>query len=337
MNKPSLKELIQRVKTSLVYKTGQDNPAIDALASAIAGASFGQYSYQDYLFQQINPETANEDWLYIWAARVDMERIVALPANGTVLFDQVEGVVSIPAGVILKTADDKEYTVTQTINSAQPVPVQSVEQGATFNLATGSSLYLVTAVTGLNPNSITSNELSGGADIEDLEHWRDRIVSAFNQRQAVGTAEDYQAWSKTAHPDIDYAWTLDNTPILGNVTVYIGQRKTSPIVSDGTKKIAQDYIDSVRLAGCHVYVQHPTTKPIDIAINGVADLAVRDQIVIALQEFINDRLGLRTDITPSEIMLAITPITVSFGLTAPASIQTLANNELFTLGNITWA
>lgn len=336
MTKPSLQDIIQRAKTSMVRETGQDNPAIDALSSAIAGAIFGQYAYQDYLFQQINPETASEEWLYIWAERVNQTRILAKASEGFALFTGVQGIVSIPEGTLLKTTDDKHYIVTSVTNSDQPVPVKSIEQGALQNLEDGSELYLVTAADGLNPEQITAFQISSGADIEDIEHWRERIVSTFNQRQAVGTPSDYELWAKTSHADIDYAWALDNTPLLGQVTLYIGRRDNNPIVSVGIKQTAQDYIDTVRLAGCHVFVTHPITKPINISINGVSNQETRAQIEVALQALINNKMGERTHLTPSEIILAITPITEDFGLASPTIIQTLNNNQLFTLGTVTW-
>ncbi len=336
MIKPSLQVLIQRAKTNMVNATGQDNPAIDALSSAIAGAIFGQYAYQDYLFQQINPETANEDWLYIWAERVNQIRISAKESEGFAIFNGVQGTVSIPEGTQLKTDDDKYYAVTSVTNSSQPVPVKSIKQGQDQNIEDGTALYLVNAINGLNPDTITAQQISSGANIEDIEHWRDRIVSTFNQRQAVGTPGDYQLWAKTSHADIDYAWTLDNTPTLGKVTIYIGRRENNPILSDGIKQIAQDYLESVRLAGCHVFVEHPVIKPIDIAINGVPDQTTRDQILIAMQNLFIQKMGDRSDLTPSEIILAITPITSNFGLESPTSIQTLNNNQLFTLGSLTW-
>lgn len=332
----SLHALIQRAKTTMVNQTGQDNPAIDALASAIAGSTFGQYAYQDYLFQQINPETADEEWLYIWAERVNQLRIPAKESQGFAIFTGAQGVVSIPEGTQLKTADDKHYLVTIATNSDQNVPIKSIEQGEAQNLQDGTSLYLVTAVSGLDPESITSYQVSSGANIEDVDHWRERIVSTFNQRQAVGTPKDYELWAKTSHADIDYAWALDNTPVLGKVTLYIGRRDNNPIVSNGIKQIAQNYIDSVRLAGCHVLVTHPTTKPINISINGVSNQTTREQITVVLQTLINEKLGQRSDLTPSEIILAITPITTNFGLTSPTSIQTLDNHQLFTLGAVTW-
>ncbi len=45
----SLAYLVERAKSTLVASTGQDNPAINAIACAIAGISYGQYGYQDQL------------------------------------------------------------------------------------------------------------------------------------------------------------------------------------------------------------------------------------------------------------------------------------------------
>jgi len=336
MNKPSLETLIQRAKASMVAHTGQDNPAIDALVAAIAGAVFGQYAYQDYLFKQLNPETAEESWLYVWSVRLDVDRVSGTVSSGTVTFTNTEGVVSISEGVIIKTEDDKLFKVTTTTNSDQAVPVESLDLGEAQNLAAATELYLVTAVAGLNPDSITSDGLTGGSDIEDLEHWRERIIAAFTQRQAVGTVEDYVLWSKAAHPDIDFAWVLDNDPEVGLVKVYVGTTANDPIIDEGTRQTVQDYLDQNRIAGCHVSALIPTAKPIDITLTGITDPAIQSAVDIALQELFKSKMGSREDLTPSEIMLAITPVTSSFGLTAPSAVQTLADNEIFTLGVISW-
>ncbi len=49
----SLQELTERAQSILNTHTGQHNPAINALASTIAGISYGQYGYQDLLFNKV--------------------------------------------------------------------------------------------------------------------------------------------------------------------------------------------------------------------------------------------------------------------------------------------
>jgi len=337
VNKPSLQELVDRAHLSIVAETGQDNPATKAIAAAIAGASFGQYAYQDSLFKNLNPETANEAWLDVWANRFNVDRIPSTPSSGTITFNGVSGVVSVSEGVIVKTEDDNQYQVTETTDSNQSVPVQSVDEGSNQNISVGTEIFLVSAVSGLNPDTITADAISGGSDIEDLEHWRERVVAAFSQRQAVGTSNDYELWAKSAHPDIDFAWILDNTPEVGRVQVYVGQRENYPIVDSGVLSAAQSYIDDHRLAGCHVVVSDPTLSSVDIEINGVTDPTDQSQIQTALENLFKDKMGLRTDLTPSEIVVAITPVTTSFSLVSPVSAQTLQSSELFVLGNIVWS
>lgn len=334
--KPSLQQLIDRAKTTAINNLGVTNPAIDAIAAMIGGASYGQYAYQDYLFRQLNPETADEEWLYLWASRLGVDRILPVYATGTINFLNTSGVVSVPAGTIVKTADDKQYEVSEATNSDQPVPVVALNAGSDFNLSPGVNLYLQSSVLGLNPETITTNEIAGGSEIEDLEHWRNRVVIGFKSQQAIGRNEDYPNWAISAHSDVDFGWAFDNTPTLGEVTLYIGQRESNPILSDGVKSIVEDYIETKRLAGCHVYVYHPNTKPLDIAISDVDDLTTRNTIVAEIQSYINSRLGDQEAITPGELILVISAVTTNFSLISPTSSVAPANNEVITLGTITW-
>ena len=337
MNKtPSLASLLYRAKNTITNKVGESNPAIDAVAAAIAGVAYGQYGYADYLYKQMHPETADEEWLYLYAARYDVERISYFFAAGTVNFQQTSGVVLIPSGVIVKTSDNKEYEVTTATYSDQPVPVKAVLPNIEGNLPAGENLYLVTAVTGLHPDEIISDEIAGGADLEEVEHWRERIVLAYNVKNAVGREEDYVFWSKSAHADIDFAWSLDNTPALGNVTVYIGQREVDPLVSDSIKVVAQDYIDANRLAGCHVFVTLPALKPVNIVIADVADIDIRNAIDSALQNFFTSRLDNRASLMANEVSTVISAITTQFTLVSPVATTTFLDNELLTYGGVTW-
>lgn len=333
---PSLAALLYRAKSTISNKLGVSNPATDAIAAAIAGVSYGQYAYQDFLFKQLNPETADEQWLYLWANRFKVERLSFVFAAGTVNFQLTQGVVNIPKGVILKTADNKEYQVTRATDSNLPVPIQAVESGETGNLPAGVSLYLVTAVTGLNPDHITSNEIAGGAGLEDIEHWRERIVIAFNEKQIVGKLEDYNFWAVSSHQDIDYAWALDNTPAAGNVTVYIGSHNVNPLLNDEIKATAQKHIDANRLAGCHAFVQTPVLKVVNMTISEVTDIETRNKVSTALQQYLISRSGSRETLRPSEISNVIQTITSEFTLVFPTSAIPLSENELHSMGDITW-
>jgi len=331
---PSLQSLIYRAKTTFQNKTGVDNPAIDAFAAVIGGIAFGQYAYSDYLFKQINPETCDEEWLYLHAERLKVWRISLTFAEGTCNVEKSTSLV--PSSVILKTSAGIEYEVITATAASLPVPIRARNAGEGGNLPEGESLYLVTAVTGLHPESITSNDVSGGAELETLEHWRARVLLAYNEKNAVGKSEDYNYWALSSHSDIDFAWVLDNTPQLGHVTVYIAQLEDDPILAEEIKNTAQDYIDAQRLAGCHVFAKLPTIKPTVITIYGVDDINDRNNITNELQKFFTNRLENRTTLLAHEISTVISDVVQQFILKSPLSTVTFLDNEILTFGGVIW-
>lgn len=334
--KPSLKSLIDRARSTLIQKTGTQNPAIDAIAAAIGGANYGQYGYQDYLFQQLHPETANEEWLALWATRLNRPRTAATFASGTVSFAGAQLISEIPSGVILKSQDGLEFETTELTPVTDPVPVSALKAGSESNLGNGVTLYLVSAVTGLNPDTITVNSISGGSEIETLENWRARVVTAYNERSSVGRLSDYEAWAITAHPEIEFAKAKDNTPNTGNVTVYIGAKDQNPIVSETAKNAATAYLNEMRIAGCHLYAEDITPLPINIILSDVADLETRTNIESTLQTYIESRMGDDESITPGQLVIEISKVTDNFSLVSPVSSTTPLKNEVVTIGSITW-
>jgi uncharacterized phage protein gp47/JayE len=333
---PSLQSLIYRAKATFKSKTGVDNPAIDAFAAVIGGIAFGQYAYSDYLFKQINPETCDEEWLYLHAERLKVPRISLTYAQGTCNLAQSANSTLVPTSVIFKTSAGNEYEVITATNSELPVPIRSITAGEEGNLPAGESLYLVTAVTGLHPESITSNDISGGAGLEELEHWRARVLLAYYVKNAVGRLKDYKFWAVSSHSDIDFAWAADNTPQLGHVTVYIAQAENSPLLPESVRIVAQDYIDEERLAGCHVFVTLPTLKPITVTILGVDDIDMRNSIDASLQNFFTSRIESREVLFSNEISTVISSITNQFTLVSPTATTTFLDNELLTYGGVVW-
>lgn len=341
----SLVSLVERAKSTLVAKTGQNNPAIDAIACAIAGVSYGQYGYQDQLFRELSPETASEPWLYLHAKRHDVERLLASFARGLVRFEQLADVVLISKGTIIVSSLGCEFITTKAQYSNTDVEVVALSSGISSNLLNGAILTLSKAISGINPSKVRCLGISGGADIEDIEHWRQRICTAFNKGLLVGRRSDYEAWALSAHADVDYAWALDNTPERGMVQVFIGAREKSPSLPQAVIDTVQAYIESVRLAGCHPIVGLPTPKPINVEIQNVQDEHIQASIILALEELFENKMGKRDEsvippkpvsISPTEIVLTIASITNNYIVKQPTEEQFITNSEVHTLGEITW-
>ncbi|MUJ21349.1 baseplate J/gp47 family protein [Aliivibrio fischeri] len=341
----SLSALIDRATATLIAKTSQHNPAIDAIACAIAGVSYGQYGYQDQLFRELHPETASEPWLYLHAERHDVERLLPTFAKGFIQFEQLGGVVPIPKGSIVIDITGSEYQTIRTQYSNEDVEVIALIAGVSGNLPSGAVLRLSKSINGVNPDNVLCLGFSGGADIEELEHWRQRICTAFNKGQEVGRRDDYESWALSAHADVDFAWALDNTPERGMVQVYIGARENDPTLSLEVITTVQTFIDKERLAGCHPLVAIPTNKAVDVEIQNVQDEQVRADVIVALQELFKDKMGQRDEsvnppkqvsITPTEIVLAIAPITSNYIVKQPTEEQFISDSEIHVLGEVTW-
>ncbi len=338
----SLAELIKRAEATLIAETGQSNPAIKALAAAIAGVSYGQYGYQDYLFRQMHPETCNEDWLYLHASRHNVPRILPIFATGFVKFTSLGSVVVIPKGTRM-TSGDKGYETTKEQYSDEDIEVIALEAGSASNLPSGATLTLTKAISGIDPNTILSLGIEGGADIEDLENWRARVVLGFEKNQLVGKAEDYEVWAKSAHSDVNFAWVLDNTPERGMLEVYIGSRKDDPTVSSEVIKAVNNAFEENRLAGCHPTAIIPEHVPLDVEVQGIEDPNVRFDVINALSILVKNKMG-KIDvltrrpesITNTEIVVAISSVTSNFIVKSPAGEATIDRNQIHVLGTITW-
>lgn len=335
MNKPSLKQLIDRAKTTMVSRLGVDNPAIDALAAAIGGGNYGNYAYQDYLFKQMHPETANEDFLYLWAERFNTPRIAPLQASGFVKFETAFSV-NLPAGIVLQTTNGNKYTTTDSGLSDNPIACRCDLPGVAGNLSAGVKLAMLTALPGVSPSNIVVISMGGGSDAEDIEHWRGRVVTGFNEKYMVGRREDYAFWAMSAHPSVGFAYAQDNYPGIGQVTVYFGAKSRDVSLDLATIDLVQSYLDSKRLAGCHVHAVNASPTPIDIILSGINDVYMRERVKSAIDAMLIAKLGSREAVTPSEIMLAVTSVTTSFGLIAPTTPIVPGQGNVIVLGDILW-
>ncbi|MEI6896253.1 MAG: baseplate J/gp47 family protein [Psychromonas sp.] len=346
----SLKALIDRATATLITQTQQNNPAINAIANTIAAVSYGQYGYQDQLFRELNPETASEEWLYVHAKRYNAERLSATFSSGLVQFKSLDSPVEIPLYTLMTAPSGNEFETIKSQLSDEDIEIIALSAGSASNLPSEVTLTLSKSISGINPDNITCLGLTGGAEIEDLEHWRARIVSAFNESQTIGKRDDYESWAVSAHSDVDFAWALDNTALdntyeLGVVQVLIGARENDPTLSSGVIDIVQDFIEQNRLAGCHADVVIPTHKLIDIEIQNVQDETIRADIVVALESLFKEKMGVRDEtvfppsqvsITPTEIVLAIAPITSNYIVKQPTDEQFITNSQIHVLGEVVW-
>lgn len=161
----------------------------DMLATEIVAASFPQYAWGEYL--DLHGEV------------VDTARKPEAAATGIVTFTgDVGALIGTGTQVSVEQTDpDTDPQVFRTASSATipaggsiDVPIIAVEAGLAGNVGAGLVTVPLTPVAGVD-TVVNAAPTSGGADVEDDEPYRARILLEFQTAQGAGTAADYVRWT----------------------------------------------------------------------------------------------------------------------------------------------
>ncbi|HWV10733.1 MAG TPA: baseplate J/gp47 family protein, partial [Pseudomonas sp.] len=179
--RPTLPELIERVDNDLVSRLPGGQAVLASrltriLATGEAGVAHGLYGYLQWLERQLFPETCDDDLLHLHS--VGVPRRQASTASGPLVFTGTTGAV-IDAGTRVQ-AEGREYRVTQDsvlVAGTATVDIEAIEAGGAGSLTAGTQLSLVSPVVGVSTTAtVGAAGITGGADTERFDSWRDRIM-----------------------------------------------------------------------------------------------------------------------------------------------------------------
>jgi uncharacterized phage protein gp47/JayE len=347
--RPTLTELINRTLADTTSRLSVDEllrrADAEVLARVLAGAVHGLYGYIDWLSRQILPDTSEYEWLERHASLWLSEgRKSAATSTGEVSFTGVSGSV-VPSETVLTTAAGVQVATTAeaTLTSGTAsVAAAAVDAGAAGNLVAGTPLSLVSPIAGVQSTvTVASGGLTGGADIEDDEALRARVIARIQQPPQGGCAYDYEAWALELE-GVTRAWVYPQELGLGTVTVRFVRDDDASLIPDAAEVAAvQAYLDARRPVTAQVTVVAPIAKALNITITGLMPdtAAVRSAIEAEIIDL------LRREAVPGGTILIShlrEAISIAAGesdheLTSPVANVTHATGELAVLGTITWA
>ncbi|MEC5343650.1 baseplate J/gp47 family protein [Brenneria populi] len=385
-NRPTLTELRERNK-AFVESELKDVGALlrfsnlRVIADADAGMSWLHYGYLDWIAKQAVPYTATDEHLAAWGAMKSVYRKAATAATSpTALFTGTAGSV-VSAGAVLNRSDGYQYTLdeeitigsdgaaTGSITAVLLDPADDASAGGDAgNADAGTFLTLDTSWSGVDSTVTMTAAATGGADIEDEDDFRIRVLYAYQHPLQGGAEADYVQWA-TSVPGVTRAWCLKHLLGIGSVGVYImtdGDDRTNdagfPVGTDGvaTKEVwgidgtgtgaatgvqlaVADYIWNRQPVTALVWVCSPIVKAVDFVIDGIAgaDSTVKSAIAKAINSVFFDKGDPRGDagagvIYLSDLVYAIAdvPGSTGFVLTSPSTNITLNTGELPVLGNM---
>ena len=349
-DRPTLMELDEQLRADITSRLPGTDPLLrrsflGALARGIAGSVHELYGFQAWIADQAFPDTAEDAELLRWAAIWGVEPVAASKAEGAILVEGTAGTV-IPAATVWRSGADQDYItlVEFTIPAAGNgnTDVEAVVAGAAGNAPVGLILSLVSPINGLGSQSNVSTALAGGADIESIASVRTRLLARIQDPPRGGTSEDYEFWSRSAHPDVTRAWARPLAGGLGTVTVYFmtDDAQDDGIPDAATVSTVNAYIQGLRPVTADVTVSGPVASALNVAINNVtpSTQAVMDAIEAELADLIRRESEPGGTLLVSHIREAISTSQgeTDHELTSPVADVTVQATQITTLGTVSF-
>ena len=166
---------------------------------AAAAQIYSLYAYNEWVSNQCFPQTATGEYLDYHGQIRGLTRKSALYAGGNIQFSipaPLKGDVQIEAGTVCMTGTGLRFETTEngTIKAGElscTIPARAQKAGETGNVAAGTIVFMTAAPVGVSDcNNIAA--FTGGADEEDDESFRVRILSSFRQLPNGANAAYYE-------------------------------------------------------------------------------------------------------------------------------------------------
>lgn len=277
------------------------NSVLRILSDVQGGLCHENLQYLDWLALQLMADTAETEWLDrhadIWLVNADgtTGRKMATLAVGSASFTGTLAGIIVPIGTLLSSRAFSYETLADIIIGESGVasagPIRALDPGSGGNLLPGAALAVPDPPATVNAGA-TVVELGGGADTENDDDLRTRLLERIRQPPMGGDRTDYIAWAK-AVPGVTRAWCAPLEQGIGTVTVRFmcdelrADREGFPAAGDVT--MVDAYIDTVRpVAVKEVYVVAPLPQRVDVFIQNLVPntTAVRAAVEESLKAMI---------------------------------------------------
>lgn len=286
-----------------------------------------------------------------------LPQLPAAPAGGSVNFVST-GPLTVDTGAELRRADGVAYLVTAggLLLSAGTlsVPVTTSTPGARGNAEEGTALTIISGVTGTATVEVATGGVILGADVEDIESYRQRILFRKRYPPHGGSASDYVMWARQM-PGVTRVFVERLWAGSGTVRVFFFMDGAYPsgIPAPASVLALSDFLATVQPASAIVTVAAPVAHPINVTIDNLVPFTVPVQNAIVAElgaAFLRHSRVAGQDTTHGGMPFLATPATFgmewiyqaisnadgveSFDLIAPVADTVLQVGETATLGAI---
>lgn len=346
--RPTLAELVLRYEQDMAARLdlGQlipEGPA-SAIAHVIAAMAHDENGAIANEVLELWPDTCLASSLDTWGFRFTLPRKAAVAAFGTVVFLGTNGA-QIPLNAEVQRADGQRFRTTALatiVGGASSAPVVAVLAGSAGVTAPLTSLTLNTAVVGGSVSSISvdASGLVNGADVEEDEDFRRRLIQRWRNPPGSGQAADYVRWA-TSIAGVTRAWCLPANQGPGTIGVTFVCDNDPLSIIPSPAKVAEvlAFILTQRPEPVPVAVFAPTLLAVNFTLHIAPDSTdLRAATIVSLGDLFLREGGPALTIPLSHVRQAIslTPGLNDYVLTVPASDLVLAGGQIPVVGVVTW-
>ena len=335
--RPTLSQIIKRVQADAESRMGKKAmrwSLVPVLVRVISGVSHGLHGFIAFVLRQCFTTTAEGAYLERRASEYGIYRKAASAATGKVSFI---GAGTVPVGTQLQAEDGSVY-VTTAASIDGKAPIEAAVAGASGNSEAGMELTLVSPIAGIM-SIATADELTGGAEAEDDESLRERLLQRQKSPPKAGTRADYVAWT-LAVSGVTRAWCYPQELGQGHVTVrFMTDGMTSNgIPTETMVKRVDEYITSQMPVTAILHVVAPVPKPLDITLDILPDdEAVKAKIESAIESVVLAEAVPGGAVLRTSIDRAISGVSEvkSYRIVTPTDDVSTVVGEIYVPGTIT--
>ncbi|WP_439596451.1 baseplate J/gp47 family protein [Falsiroseomonas sp.] len=346
---PTPDQIAERLAVGLIsqFPEAEIDPRAPDTVLGVLARTWGMTLFDAHLFlrwlaDQLMADTATE-WLPRLADIWGIYRTAAQAATGPGTAAGVTGT-PLPAGLSLRAPGGALFVTLATAaiggDGTATVQIQATTPGAGGNLGAGTVLTLVSPVLDLNPQSVTvaAPGLSGGADEEDLEALRARVLARIRQPSMGGATSDYEDWARAALAGVAQVAVLPGATGPGTVSIVIAMDGPRAPTTGELATISA-HVEPRRPVTAAVSVLPVSLSPVAFSIRITPDtLAVRNAVTAALDGLFAREAAIGGTLERSRLSEAISSANGEYSheMTLPAADVTATASQLRTRGTITW-
>lgn len=292
--RPTLTQIRDRVKgdikSTLGLTTILRRSFLDVIGKIVAGASHTLHGHIQFAKEQLLPDQATDEYLLRWGAIWGISR---LDATFTKLNITITGTATtvVPVGTLFQRSDGVQYETEAEVTIGGGGSVAAVlvalEAGSDGNIDDGSTVSLVSAISGVDSDATVDSTDTEGDDQETLTDFRTRLVERIQNPPSGGTVADYVAYAKTV-VGVTRVWVLPGHLGEGTVGLTFVEDNEDPIIPDQAKvDEVQDAVSALKPVTADLTTFAPIATPMNPNISLKPNTqAVRDAVTAELDDLI---------------------------------------------------